>query len=31
MKPAQGTFVLAFAAQALAHGYIYRVTSDNTV
>jgi hypothetical protein len=23
--------VLAFAAQALAHGYIYRITSDNTV
>lgn len=23
--------VLAFAAQALGHGYIYRVTSDNTV
>ncbi len=23
--------VLAFAAQALAHGYVYRVTSDNTV
>lgn len=23
--------LLAFAAQALGHGYIYRVTADNTV
>jgi hypothetical protein len=31
MKAARGAFVLAFAGQAIAHGYIYRVTSDNTV
>jgi hypothetical protein len=31
MKGLQVTSVLAFAAKALAHGYIYRVTSDNTV
>ncbi|EAQ83177.1 hypothetical protein CHGG_09581, partial [Chaetomium globosum CBS 148.51] len=31
MKAARVVSVLAFAASALAHGYIYRVTSDNTV
>lgn len=28
---AQASLTIAFAAQALAHGYIYRVTADNTV
>ncbi|KXX76604.1 Cellulose-growth-specific protein [Madurella mycetomatis] len=31
MKATQAISALAFAAQAQAHGYIYRVTSDNTV
>jgi hypothetical protein len=31
MKVAQTASILAFAAQALGHGYIYRVTADNTV
>ncbi|SPO06317.1 uncharacterized protein DNG_09006 [Cephalotrichum gorgonifer] len=31
MRAAQVTGVLGFAAQAVAHGYIYRVTADNTV
>lgn len=31
MRAASVTRVLAFAAQALAHGYVYRITADNTV
>lgn len=31
MKVAQTAAILAFAAQGLGHGYIYRVTADNTV
>lgn len=31
MRALKAISVLAFAAQALAHGYIYRITADNTV
>jgi hypothetical protein len=31
MRAAVLASILAFAAQALGHGYIYRVISDNTV
>jgi hypothetical protein len=31
MRAIQVTSVLAFAAQAAAHGYIYRITADNAV
>jgi hypothetical protein len=31
MKGFQITTVLAFAGQALSHGYVYRVIADNTV
>ncbi len=31
MKVAQTASILALAGQALGHGYIYRVTADNTV
>ena len=31
MRTAPLVSVIGFAAQALAHGYVYRVTADNTV
>ena len=31
MKLAQAATVLALAARAVGHGYIYRVTADNTM
>ena len=31
MRTVSAVSVLGFAAQALAHGYVYRITADNTV
>jgi hypothetical protein len=30
MRAAQATSILAFAAHALGHGYIWRIDADNT-